>query len=80
MRPGIEGVPGLTLIWGMIVRARREAQKCKTTGKIRWRSQVDAAMALGAARMRILRTKREKRHYRCPYCHSWHLTSEDERS
>lgn len=57
------------------MRPRRWKGKCKSTGKIKWRSSMDAALALGSARKGILRPKLEDHHYRCPHCNYWHLTS-----
>jgi hypothetical protein len=51
--------------------------KCFATGKRRYRTQLEAAKALGHALTSVNRKGQanEVRHYLCPHCHSWHLTS-----
>lgn len=57
----------------------RKGGSCPT-GKIRYRSAIDAGIALGRAPAgRVVKgrdDKVEKRHYRCPTCHGHHLTSQ----
>lgn len=49
---------------------------CAKTGKVRFRTEVDAMLALAR---RAHRDKGEIRQYRCPFCKGWHLTSQPER-
>lgn len=58
---------------------KRAAKDACSTGKLRYDSSIDAAIALGNAR-RARRVKGrddvvEQRHYHCPACSGWHLTS-----
>jgi hypothetical protein len=56
----------------------RKGGKCPT-GKIRYRTAIDAAVALGRARAaRPVKGRDEvveQRHYPCPLCRGHHLTS-----
>ncbi len=47
------------------------------TGKIRYRDRIAALLAIASTRRTDgpKRAKGEKRAYRCPQCHGWHLTS-----
>ena len=59
---------------------RQRHQKCSTTGKVRYSEKIDAQIALANAtrptrRNDQNRPKEEKRVFRCPSCHGWHLTS-----
>ncbi len=45
--------------------------------KVRFRTELDAKIALAAV---LRRDKGEKRIYRCPRCKGWHLTSQEKRS
>ena len=50
--------------------------KCPKGDKIRWRTSLDAALALGRLRSAVNSTeRREKSWYRCPTCGSYHTTS-----
>lgn len=54
------------------------ANTSRICGKVRFRTELDAKIALaGTQRQRRgrARTKEEKRYYRCPQCHGYHLTS-----
>lgn len=56
--------------------------KCAATGKLRYRSQIDAGIALGRAiQARTVAGNEhvECRTYRCPSCGDWHLTSKPQR-
>jgi hypothetical protein len=48
------------------------------TGKIRYRDELDAMLALGstARRSESNRKRRESRQYHCPICKGWHLTKQ----
>lgn len=52
--------------------------KCPT-GKVRFRTEHDALIVLAEAKMRAAlhnsKRRREERHYLCPHCSGWHLTS-----
>lgn len=52
-------------------------ETCKKTGKRRYRDRLTALMKLATAQRAdgSGRTGMEKRAYRCPDCHGWHLTS-----
>ncbi len=56
---------------------RPRTVKCWATGKIRYNTANDAAIALGLARSNIHRLERahEVRYYLCPHCNKYHLTS-----
>jgi hypothetical protein len=45
---------------------------CPKTRKVRFRDELDAKIALSG---RVRRDKGECRHYRCPHCAGFHLTS-----
>lgn len=45
------------------------------TGKRRWRTRLDAKIALADINRRDRQQRREQRAYRCPICNGWHLTS-----
>ena len=45
--------------------------KCKTTGKVKYRNELDAKIAL--ARL-VWKDKGQQRAYFCPDCKTWHLT------
>lgn len=49
------------------------------TGKVPWRSERDADRALAETQDKRSGGDRppECRHYRCPACHYWHLTSKE---
>jgi len=55
------------------------AQKCKTTGKVSFRDEIAAKIALGRLMARPLRERKEQRTYLCSFCHYWHLTSQEVR-
>lgn len=48
------------------------------TGKVRYRDEVAAMLALGRAssRSEVRPNRVEQRQYRCPMCKGWHLTSQ----
>ena len=54
--------------------------KCGKTGKKRYRTSQDAALALAQTRGVGGERRRETRYYRCPFCDGWHLTSSNRRS
>ncbi len=45
---------------------------CPVQNKVCYRTELDAKIALFK---RSRKDKGEVRHYRCPHCASWHLTS-----
>lgn len=51
------------------------------TGKIRYRSEYEASVALASCRRPGRRRwrRRERRSYQCPWCNGWHLTSKKQR-
>lgn len=55
----------------------RKYGKCRTTHKRRFRSEVDAKMALAMAQWA---DTGEKRFYSCPFCNGFHLTSQEQRT
>lgn len=60
---------------------RTKRPRCPT-GKIRYRDRVAALMALASTHRKdgSSRPKLERRAYRCPDCHGWHLTSKGRRA
>ena len=50
--------------------------KCRRTGKVRFRTLLDAKIVLAK---RSARDKGEVRAYRCQFCHGFHLTSQRKR-
>jgi len=57
----------------------KKLKKCKTTGKVSFRDEIAAKIALGRLAARPLRERKEQRTYACPFCHHWHLTSQEVR-
>lgn len=55
----------------------RKYGKCKVTGKRRFRSELDGKMALAMASWS---DTGEKRIYKCNFCGSWHMTSQEQRT
>ena len=49
----------------------RFKKRCQKTGKVRYRSKVDAVTALATAS----KHRAVQRAYHCTYCECWHLTS-----
>lgn len=47
------------------------------TGKMRYRDELDAKIALARVRWK---DRGEKRCYRCPLCRGWHLTSQERKA
>lgn len=63
-------------------RKHRSSPKCSKTGKIGWASQVDAEMARANAKLNRSRSAAstfEKRSYKCPFCHAWHTTHQEQK-
>lgn len=48
-------------------------------GKVGYRDEIEAKIALGLSRQKVLRERCEQRVYRCDRCPFWHLTSQDKR-
>lgn len=48
---------------------------CAQTGKIRYRTDLDAKIDLARIRRWSDAPKLPKREYLCPFCAQWHLTS-----
>ena len=44
-------------------------------GKVRYRDELAAMLALGSTRRSRSKKRAEVRAYRCPTCKGWHLTS-----
>lgn len=66
-------------------RAMRAARRSRQCGKLRYPDHRAAVLALhSAAAARVLEGPASRRHerrtYRCPTCHGWHLTSREARS
>ena len=57
--------------------SRRKTSKCGVTGKIRYRSDIDAKIVLSEIQHKdsSRRPKIETKVYNCPHCKGWHLTS-----
>lgn len=57
---------------------RRRLPKCKFSGKVQFRTELDAKIAYS------LKSEKEKRReiraYQCPKCRKWHLTSQEKRT
>ena len=50
--------------------------KCAKNGKLRYRSELDAKLALlDCSGRRASSRREEKAVYQCPFCRGWHLTS-----
>ncbi len=49
------------------------------SGKVRYRTEVDAMLALMSTTSSNKAKRQETRQYRCPSCKGWHLTSEQKR-
>jgi hypothetical protein len=56
---------------------RLKRKRCPREGKIIFRDEIAAKIALGHIRAAILRERKEQRAYACG--NHWHLTSQDER-
>lgn len=55
-------------------RIRGVRGTCKT-GKVRYRDEISAKIALSKIKVKDSPAHTEKRHYLCPECAGWHLTS-----
>lgn len=51
--------------------------RCAKSGKVRYRTSLDAKIALAKTHRSRKPKRDEKRYYRCPYCDGWHLTSKE---
>lgn len=51
--------------------------RCAKSGKVRYRTLLDAKIALADTHRNPKSKRDEKRYYRCPYCDGWHLTSKE---
>ena len=51
---------------------------CQETDKIRYRDRIAAMMGLASCRHNPHGKRQEQRIYRCPFCHGFHLTSQEE--
>lgn len=49
---------------------------CKRTGKVRYRTELDAKIRLAKLQWK---DHGEKRCYRCPFCRGWHTTSQEKK-
>lgn len=56
-------------------RRRRGAARCAESGKVRYRDEVAAGLALATLQRQDKDGHTEQRAYRCPACRGWHLTS-----
>lgn len=54
-------------------RTKPIPRKCIRTGKVKFRSDLDARIALAG---RINRDSGELRTYQCEFCHQYHMTSQ----
>lgn len=50
---------------------------CEATGKIAYRDRIAAMLAMAACRHARSGTRQERQLYRCPFCHKWHLTKQE---
>ena len=50
---------------------------CDTTGKIMYRDRIAAMLAMASCRHARSGARQERRFYRCPFCHKWHLTKQE---
>jgi len=51
---------------------------CPKTGKLRYRDELGARIALAKLQSRRSSKRRlERRYYHCPFCSGWHLTSKE---
>ena len=51
-----------------------DVSACKT-GKVRYRDELGAKIALSNTQRKTAGRRAERRVYKCPYCAGWHLTS-----
>lgn len=51
---------------------------CQETDKIRYSDRIAAMMGLASCRRDPQGKRLERRIYRCPFCHGFHLTSQEE--
>lgn len=51
--------------------------KCEKTGKVKFRSSVDAQIALCNTKTSDDPWRKEIRAYKCPFCRRWHLTKQE---
>lgn len=56
--------------------AARSKYQCKT-GKRQFRDDIAAKLALAKLQNNSTRLSVPQRAYKCPMCHKWHLTSQD---
>ncbi len=59
------------------LQVQKTKRKCNKSGKIKWRTQIDALMAMSnihAYKMRSSTKPTEIRAYQCPDCGYWHNT------
>jgi hypothetical protein len=63
-------------------RRSKKYPKCKSTGKVRFPTQIDAMMraSLWIMRAGMGFDKRRMRAYKCDMCGGWHLTSAKKRT
>lgn len=52
---------------------KRRPSRCPS-GKVRYRDELAAMMALASTQRSTSGRREERRHYRCPMCKGWHLT------
>ena len=50
---------------------------CEATGKISYRDKIAAMLVMASCRHARSGTRQERRLYRCPFCHKWHLTKQE---
>lgn len=63
------------------LRVDKTKRKCRRSGKIKWRTELDAKLAMANIdyKMRAATKEKEIRAYRCPFCDYWHLTHQEPR-
>ena len=54
---------------------RKKKLRRGKTRKIRYRTKLDAKLALASTQRSRNPRREERRYYRCPACKGWHLTS-----
>ena len=63
------------------LRVDKTKRKCRRTNKIKWRTELDAKLAMANIdhKMRAATKDKEVRAYLCPFCQYWHLTHQEKR-
>lgn len=61
------------------LKVDKTKHKCGRTNKVKWRTELDARMAIANIefKMRASTKNKEVRAYLCPFCNFWHLTHQE---